>query len=301
MILSRIVPLAWPPLALARRLSFGSLFGRVPRRTAASGPPRLRVGLLAGCVQRAVLPAVNRATVRVLAAEGCEALVPAQGCCGALSLHAGRRAEARVFARRTIEAFDRAAVDRVVVNAAGCGSALKEYRDLLADDPDWADRAATFASRVRDVSELLVELGEPRAERHPIAARVAYHDACHLAHAQGVRRQPRELLQAIPGLTLVEIAEPEMCCGSAGIYNLVEPAPAAALGERKARNVAAAQPDIVATGNPGCLLQIGASGATIGLDVPILHPIELIDHSIRGADPRIRPSRRLVESDPSGR
>ncbi len=187
-----------------------------------------------------------------------------------------------MFARRTIEGFEHAGVDLVVVNAAGCGSSMKEYGELLADDPAWAARAHAFSARVRDISELLLELGEPRATRHAITATVAYHDACHLAHAQGVRAQPRALLAQIPGLTVVDIAEPDMCCGSAGIYNLVQPEPAAALGDRKAEHIEALQPDIIATGNPGCTLQLAAACERIGFRRPVLHPIELLDRSIRG-------------------
>jgi len=242
--------------------------------------------MLTGCVQRVLQPHVNRATVRVLAAEGCAVVAPRdQGCCGALSRHAGRLEEARAFARRTIELFERADVDVVAVNAAGCGSSMKEYGQLLAGDPAWAERAAALGSRVRDVSELLADL-EPRAPRHPVAATVAYHDACHLAHAQGIRRQPRELLAAIPGVTLLDIAEPDMCCGSAGIYNIVQPGTAAALGERKARNIAALAPDVIATGNPGCIMQIAAACEKIGSPIPVVHPIELLDVSIQGTSAR---------------
>jgi glycolate oxidase iron-sulfur subunit len=273
----------FPPLALAPRVSLRSLWRRLPEQTAAQGSKRLRVGVLAGCVQRVVFPDVNAATVRVLAAEGCETVVPAgQGCCGALSRHAGRLEEARGFARRTIAAFDEAQVDVVAVNAAGCGSSMKEYGELLAHDSAWAARARTFSARVRDVSEILADVGEPRAARRPVRATVAYHDACHLAHAQGIRRQPRDLLAGIPGITLVEIAESDMCCGSAGIYNLVEPEAAAALGERKARHVAAVAPDIIATGNPGCTMQIAAACERIGVNVAVMHPIELLDRAIAG-------------------
>ena len=274
-------------LELAPPVALRSLAERLPERTPAVGTQRLRVGMLAGCVQRIVFPEVNRATIRVLAAEGCEVITPReQGCCGALSRHSGRLDESRAFARQTIEDFERARVDVVVVNAAGCGSSMKEYGELLEDDPAWASRAHAFSARVRDVSELLIELGEPRAPRHPVPpTRVAYHDACHLSHAQRVRAQPRALLAQIPGLTVVDIAEPDMCCGSAGIYNLVQPEAAAALGDRKAQHVKTLQPDIIATGNPGCTLQLAAACARIGFTRPVKHPIELLDLSIRGVDP----------------
>lgn len=277
-------------LALAPRVAPGALTERLPERTPAVGTQRLRVGMLAGCVQRIVFPEVNRATIRVLAAEGCEVVTPGeQGCCGALSRHSGRLDESRRFARKTIEDFERARVDVVVVNAAGCGSSMKEYGELLADDPAWAARAHAFSARVRDVSELLVELGEPRAVRHPVApTRVAYHDACHLSHAQRVRAQPRVLLAQIPGLTVLDIAEPDMCCGSAGIYNLVQPEAAAALGDRKAQHIKTLQPDVIATANPGCTLQLAAACARIGFTLLVKHPIELLDQSIRGVDPAAR-------------
>ena len=274
-------------LALAPPVTFASLFAAVPEQTAASGPVRQKVAVLTGCVQRLAFHAVNEATVRVLAAEGCAVSAPAdQGCCGALALHAGEAAQARTLARHTIEVFEKAGVDRVVVNAAGCGSAMKEYGELLADDPVWAARAAALSAKVRDVSEVLVDLGAPRATRHPIHARVAYHDACHLAHGQGVRAQPRVLLQAIPGVELLSPLEGEICCGSAGIYNLVQPEPAQALGVRKAKNIAATSPDLIATANPGCILQIASAGRALGHEWPILHPVQLMDASIRGVDPR---------------
>jgi glycolate oxidase iron-sulfur subunit len=169
----------------------------------------------------------------------------------------------------------------VVVNAAGCGSAMKDYAHLLRDDPDWADRAAEFAGRVRDVSELLA-FDDPVAPRHPVRIKVAYHDACHLAHAQAVRAQPRDILRAIPELELVEPAEWEICCGSAGIWNLVNPEPAAELGRRKARNLLETGAEAVAAGNPGCALQIAAHAERLGRALPVLHPVELLDMSIRG-------------------
>jgi glycolate oxidase iron-sulfur subunit len=254
----------------------------LPEVTPAVGERRRRVGMLAGCVQRVFFPQVNAATARVLAADGCEVAAPStQGCCGALSMHAGREAEAQRFAKALIAAFEGAGVDQVVVNVAGCGSTMKEYGHLLRDDPAWAERAEAFSAKVRDLSEVLVELG-PVAERHPLPLAVAWHDACHLAHAQGVRAQPRQVLRAIPELEVRELAEAEICCGSAGIYNLVEPDPAQELGERKAANVRASGADLLATANPGCLLQIRASLEGDGADLPMAHLAEVVDASIRG-------------------
>jgi glycolate oxidase iron-sulfur subunit len=270
-------------IAMAPQPSLGSLMTRAPEHTPASGTPRLTAAVLTGCVQRLAFAGVNQATIDVLAREGCTVEAPAaQGCCGALALHAGNIDQARDLARHNIEVFEKSGVDRIVVNAAGCGSSMKEYGELFHDDTAWAGRAREFSAKVRDVSEVLMEIGEPRAKRHPIKARVVYHDACHLAHAQGVRAQPRSLLAAIPGIELLSPAEAEICCGSAGIYNLVQPEPAAQLGERKARHIAALKPDIIATGNPGCILQIAAAGRRLGHDWKIVHPIELIDRSIKG-------------------
>ena len=274
-------------LALAPKVTVRSLFTSLPERTPTGGSRRMTVGLLTGCVQRVIFPHVNQATVNVLAAEGCDVVAPAQGCCGALALHAGRLDEARAWARRTIETFDRAGIDQIAVNAAGCGSSMKEYAHLLADDPRWAARARGFSAKVRDVTELVASLNPPRASRHPLALRVAYHDACHLAHAQGVRQPPRDLLRSIPGLELVPFAEQEICCGSAGIYNLVEPDAAQQLGDRKTSHIATVQPDVVATANPGCMLQIAAGAARQGYTWSVVHPIELVDASIRGVSLRV--------------
>ena len=274
-------------IALAPPVTWRSLIDTMPEYTPAVGSERLTVALLAGCVQRLSFAHVNHATVRVLAAEGCGVHAPAgQGCCGALPLHAGRIDQARALARHNIEVFEAAGVDRIAVNAAGCGSAMKEYGELFADDPAFAERATAISAKVRDVTELLVELGEPRAIRRPLSARVVYHDACHLAHGQGVRSQPRALLQGIPGIEVLTPAESDICCGSAGIYNLVQPEPAAQLGARKVRHIAALSPDMIATANPGCTLQIAAAARGVGYDWPIFHPIELIDASIHGVDPR---------------
>jgi len=259
-----------------------ALTRRIPERLAPVGPPRRRVGMVTGCVQSVFYGDVNAATARVLAIDGCEVVTPpGQGCCGALNVHAGRDEQARHFARQTIATFEHAGVDTVVINAAGCGSTLKEYGALLADDPAWAERASAFSAKVRDIMELLDELG-PQAPRHRVDARVAYHDACHLAHAQQVRDQPRRQLRAIPGLQVLDIPEPEICCGSAGIYNLVMPEPAEELGRRKAANIATVDPDAIATANPGCLLQIRRY---LDRQVPLLHPVQIVDASLRGLDP----------------
>jgi glycolate oxidase iron-sulfur subunit len=253
---------------------------RLPERVTAQGERRAVVGMLTGCVQREFFPGVNAATARVLAMEGCDVVIPkAQGCCGALSLHSGRSEEATSFAKTTIETF--AAVDTVVVNAAGCGSAMKDYADVLADEPEWAERAAALTAKTRDLSEFLAELG-PRATRHPLEMTVAYHDACHLAHAQGIRAQPRELLGGIPGLEVREIADPEICCGSAGVYNLLQPEAADELGDRKAKNVSATNADLLVAANPGCSLQIATALRRRGQEIAVAHTAEVLDASIRG-------------------
>ncbi|MEV0130120.1 heterodisulfide reductase-related iron-sulfur binding cluster [Dactylosporangium sp. NPDC050688] len=254
----------------------------LPARLPALGTRRAVVGMLTGCVQRAFFPDVNAATARVLAAEGCDVVIPpGQGCCGALSVHSGRREEAARFARGIVDTFDAAGIDALVVNAAGCGSSLKELGDLLAGDPGYAGRAAALAAKVTDFAELLGRLG-PVAPRHPLPVTVAYHDACHLAHAQGVRSQPRELLRGIPGLVLREIADPELCCGSAGVWNVLNPGPAAELGARKARDVLATGARWLVTANPGCLMQIGAGVRAAGGSIRTAHTAQVLDASIRG-------------------
>ena len=274
-------PLAWPlalgvrPFALAPRVRPADLRARPPRLTAARGQARMRAALLEGCVQRVFFGGVNRAAAAVLAADGCEVAVPGgQGCCGALALHAGREREARRCAERTVAALG--GHERVVVTAAGCGSAMKQYGDLLG-----TDAARRFAASVRDVTELLAELGPaaPRAALDP-PVRVAYQDACHLLHAQGVAEAPRSLLRAVPGIELVEIGD-ATCCGSAGIYNLTQPAAARELGERKARAILATGAEVVATANPGCAVQLAAALRRLGRsDVPIVHPVELVAEAV---------------------
>jgi glycolate oxidase iron-sulfur subunit len=267
-------------LRLTPDVKLRSALTRLPEVTPASGTRRGRIALMQGCVQRVFFGDVNAATVRVLAAEGWEVHAPREPrCCGALMLHTGVEPEAQELARKTIAAYED--FDFVAVNVAGCGSAMKEYDHLLSDDREWAERAKAFVAKVRDVHELLAE-HEPQAARHPLPLKVAYHDACHLAHAQQVRSQPRELLRRIPELELVEPADWEICCGSAGIYNLVQPEAAAKLGARKAANLAATGADAIAAANPGCSIQIAAH---MDPPVPIHHPMTLLDLSIRGARP----------------
>jgi glycolate dehydrogenase iron-sulfur subunit len=270
------LPVPKPYGHLAPKVSTRAAFRRLPEVTPAIGERRGRIALMQGCVQRVFFGDVNAATVRVLAAEGWEVHAPRRPrCCGALQLHTGVEDEARELARATIAAYE--SFDHVVVNVAGCGSAMKEYGYLFEGD----ERAEAFAAKVLDIHELLAE-HEPRAERKPLELKVAYHDACHLAHAQQVRSQPRILLRGIPGLELVDPAEWELCCGSAGIYNLVQPEAAAKLGERKAANLAATGAEAIAAANPGCAIQIAAH---MEQQVPIYHPMTLLDHSIRGSRP----------------
>ena len=250
---------------------------RVPAVTPAVGMRRGRVALLLGCVQRVFFPRVHEATVRVLAAEGFEVLAPAApDCCGALELHSGEEEAAVARARATVAAFGSLGeLDHIVVNAAGCGAAMKEYGDLVG-----TPAAHEFAARVRDVSELLGSM-EPRAPRGPLPMRVVYHDACHLQHAQGLRSEPRELLSAIPSLELLEVpAESDICCGSAGIYNIVQPRAAAALGARKAQHLLDSGAEAIAAGNPGCAAQLDLHLRELGHPLPIHHPVELVWRSI---------------------
>jgi glycolate oxidase iron-sulfur subunit len=236
------------------------------------------VALLAGCVQQVLSPDINRATLRVLSANGIETVVPrGQGCCGALALHAGHAAHARTRAERLLQVFP-ADVDAIVTNAAGCGSAMREYAVLFEGTPLEA-RARQFAGLVRDVSEVLDALGLVAAHRVPAPLTIAYHDACHLAHAQGVRSAPRRLLAQVEGLTVREVPDGEICCGSAGLYNLEHPAVADALGAAKARSVIATGAQAVVAGNVGCLVQLSSHLARAGHEMPVLHTVQLLDQA----------------------
>lgn len=268
--------------ALLPAITLRELFAHLPERVPAQGAMRKRVGLLTGCVQSVLFSGVNAATARVLAAEGCEVIIPReQGCCGALMVHAGLEEQALDFARKLIDVFERANVDTIVINAAGCGSTMKEYGYLLRNDQRYAECAKAFAAKCKDISEVLAEL-EPRAVRHPLRLRVAYHDSCHLQHAQGVRTQPRQMLKTIPELEILEIPNAAICCGSAGIYNLVQPDTAIELGDQKVKNCLSTSPDMVVSANPGCLVQLTSGLKRAGKQVPVLHAIELMDAAIQG-------------------
>ncbi|MDE2058847.1 MAG: 4Fe-4S dicluster domain-containing protein [candidate division NC10 bacterium] len=258
--------------------------GELPEVTPAKGQRRGRVGLLLGCVQRFFFAHVNAATVRVLSDNGYEVIVPRdQGCCGSLLVHEGEREQGKIKARQVIDCFERAGVDYIIVNAAGCGSVMKEYGELFRTDPAYAGKADTFSARVRDISELLAETplcGELR----PLNLIVTYHDACHLAHGQKIRQQPRTILKAIPGLRFVELKESDFCCGSAGIYNLLHPDPAQQLLDRKIERIKETGAQVVISGNPGCSLQIEKGLRERGLQIRVMHPVELLDASHRGME-----------------
>jgi glycolate oxidase iron-sulfur subunit len=273
--------------SLAPAVSFKSLVSRVPPNRPAA-PVRGRVVLLRGCVQSVFFPEVTAATVRVLNAEGFDVVVPAgQPCCGALALHEGRHELAAQLARGLIETTSLEGIDAVIVNAAGCGSSMKRDEAQVA-------QATEFAGKVRDLGEFLAAVG-PRASYGSLPLRLAFHDACHLAHAQGVRREPRGALSAIPDLELLELAEPELCCGSAGLYNLLEPEPAVELGRRKAKAIVSSAPDAVVTSNPGCALQLTRHLADLsppGVPVPeVMQLAQVLDRSLGGA-PTVAARRR---------
>lgn len=254
----------------------------LPPLIAAQGTRRARVALLAGCVQQVLAPEINWATVRVLARNGVEVVIPqGQGCCGALSMHNGEAGQARSLARRNLDSFRLDDVDAIVTNAAGCGSGMHEYPLLFAGSGD-EERARRFAEKVQDISVFLDGLGIDAPPALDAPLRVAYHDACHLAHAQGVRDAPRRLLTAIPNVTLAPIAEGEICCGSAGTYNIEQPETARQLGQRKAQSVAATGADLLVTGNIGCMTQISNHLSRQGKSIPVLHTIQLLDRAYAG-------------------
>jgi glycolate dehydrogenase iron-sulfur subunit len=276
---ARLSRVGWMPTGfrrLAALVPTAAPARKLPAVLEPEGASRGTVALLTGCVAGAVFSHVNDLTARLLAAAGYRVIVPrGQVCCGALSAHLGEEEDTVRLARRNTNAFLRSEPDWIVTNAAGCGAMMREYGRWIGADPLYTHAARSLSAKVRDVTELLVA-GSLPPPQHELRARVAYHDACHLAHGQGVRRQPRELLRAIPGLELVELGDSELCCGSAGTYNLTEPEMAWRLGSRKAASVLESGAEIVAAGNPGCILQIRAALRLAGHDLPVLHPVEIL-------------------------
>lgn len=249
----------------------------LPERIPVAQPKR-SVGLFTGCVMDVFFSQINEATARVLTKNHIEVHVPKrQLCCGALHVHAGDREQARQLAKTNIDVFLEEGVERIIINAAGCGAALKEYPELFKDDPVWHEKAVDFSARVRDISELLVEENFEKPKGR-VERRVTYHDACHLCHAQGIRKEPRAILQSIPGVTLVPLPDSERCCGSAGIYNLTHPEMAGNLLERKMDDLPETI-DAVVMGNPGCMLQLRLGVKKRQQDLDVLHTVELLDAS----------------------
>ena len=260
---------------------------RLPERTAPRGEARHRVGLLAGCVMQSLFGSTHASTVRLLSQHGCEVRAPAEaGCCGALLLHNGDRERGRELARRTVAAFDSRELDAVLTNAAGCGAAMREYGALFKDDPALRPAAERVAAKVRDVAEFLHGLPDFTPRRN-MNVKVAYHDACHLLNGQGVQAEPRRLLKDIPGVDWVDLHEAEVCCGSAGSYNLTEPELAGRLAARKAGNVMAAGAEVLVTGNPGCIIQIRAALRDRGSAIRVMHTADFLAEAYtnHGADP----------------
>ncbi len=256
---------------------------QLPETTPAIGPRRYRVGFISGCIMDQVFHDINEATIRVLAANGCEVIAPLQqNCCGALHIHGGEAERGRALARHNINVFAHYNVDAIIINSAGCGSTLKEYNHLLRDDSTYAQRAEEFSAKVKDIHEFLVEIksNKPMGE---VKRTVAYHDACHLLHGQKIKQQPRQLLKSIPGITLVNLKESDWCCGSAGIYNLTNQEMGQDLLERKMKNIKETGADTIATGNPGCMMQIALGARQRGIPMEVVHPIQLLDEAYRFA------------------
>ena len=251
----------------------------LPEITPALTTKRYRLGFVSGCIMDQIYRDINESTIRVLTANGCEVITPPrQQCCGALHVHAGEAERGRQLARHNIDVFEPYNCDAIIINSAGCGSNLKEYGHLLRDDPAYATRAIAFSSKVKDISEFLVSIDWNR-EMGPLNRTVTYHDACHLFHGQKVKQQPRALLSAVPGLTVVNLKEADWCCGSAGIYNITNQEMASQLLERKINNIVATGANVVATGNPGCMMQIALGAQLRGVELEVVHPIQLLDEA----------------------
>ncbi len=272
----------------------------LPEITPALGVRKYRVGFVSGCIMDQVFRDINEASIRVLTASGCEVVSPhRQGCCGALHVHAGEAEKGRELARRNINTFERYDLGAIIINSAGCGSTLKEYGHLLRDDPQYAERAEAFSAKVKDISEFLfnIEWNQQMGELPYVAS---YHDACHLAHGQKIKQQPRQLLKQIPGLKMVDLKEADWCCGSAGIYNIVNQEMGNTLLDRKIANIIASGAHVIVTGNPGCMMQIALGAREKGLDLRVVHPIQLLDEAYKkgGVYPMTQPTENNREISP---
>jgi len=284
-LLGRISPNLAAMESILPEISGKSFQDHLPDVIPSQGKKRYRVGMILGCVQRLFFSPVNEATVRVLTSNGCEVVIPkSQGCCAALPEHQGQTEQAKTLARQMIDSFADTDVDAVIINAAGCGHTLKEYGHILEDDPEYREKAKEFAAKVRDVQEFLASVGLT-AKLSPLADKpltLVYQDACHLLHGQKISVQPRQLLRQIPGVKLREPIDAALCCGSAGVYNLLQPEVAGDLGQQKVQNLLNTRADLITSANPGCTLQISKHLQLQGQQIPIMHPMELLDYSIRG-------------------
>jgi glycolate oxidase iron-sulfur subunit len=284
-LLPKIFPRLGAMESILPEITVASFQDNLPTVIPAKGEKRYRVGMILGCVQRLFFSSVNEATVRVLTANGCEVIIPqSQGCCAALPEHQGQTNQAHTLAKQMIDSFEKTGVDAIIINAAGCGHTLKEYGHMLQDDPEYAEKAKAFAAKVKDVQEFLAEVGLT-ASLSPLTEgelTLVYQDACHLLHGQKISQQPRQLLQQIPGVKLREPIDAALCCGSAGVYNLLQPEVADELGQQKAENLLNTGATLIASANPGCSLQILKHLKLKGESIALKHPMELLDCSIRG-------------------
>lgn len=284
-LLRQIFPRLAAMESILPQITSASFPDNLPDLIPAQGEKRYRVGVILGCVQRLFFSSVNEATVRVLTANGCEVVIPkTQGCCAALPAHQGQENQAQALARQMIDSFAGTGVDAVIINAAGCGHTLKEYGHILADDPEYREKAQEFAAQVKDVQEFLIEVGLT-AKLSPLTEgelKIVYQDACHLLHGQKISLQPRQLLEKIPGVVLKEPVDAALCCGSAGVYNMLQPEVAEELGRQKVDNLLNTGAELIASPNPGCSLQIQKHLALKGKEIALMHPMELLDYSIRG-------------------
>jgi glycolate oxidase iron-sulfur subunit len=284
-LLQRLSPRLAAMESLLPTVTSQSFQDKLPDVVLAQGEKRYRVGMILGCVQRLFFSDVNEATARVLSANGCEVVIPkSQGCCAALPQHQGQTAQAQALARQMIDSFEHTHVDAIIINAAGCGHTLKEYDHILQDDPEYREKAKVFVSKVKDIQEFLVGVGLT-AKLSPLQDEpltMVYQDACHLLHGQKISLQPRQLLRQIPGVTVRDPIDAALCCGSAGVYNMLQPEVADELGQQKVDHLLNTGATLIASSNPGCSLQIMKHLENKGKTVLVMHPVKLLDYSIRG-------------------